>query len=535
MTETAATEGRIGRNAAYSFISQAWLIGLNFLSIPLILRYLGPDAFGVWITVSVVSGYFTILDFGFTRSVVKFTADHWTRGEMEEAESVIRSANLLFLVLGAVGGLAVAATGFALTRWVLHIPNQLQATASLAFGIAAVSFFVNVASTPLSAIPMAIQRFEYVSARLILTATLTTTGSVSLLIAGSGLVALLAYTAVVNAVVAIAFAVLVSERLLPGLDLRPRLNMADFVRLARFSAFKFVSNVSDQVVFQVDRLLVAVFLPIAAVTYYSVPAVIVQRILPFGGLVTNAAFPAMSGSAAIGDRDGARRIYLRSARMASLMILPVCLFCGLMAPAFLSVWIGRDMANHSARTLEVFAAASFVASLAGAPAMANEALGKPQLTAAFALLSAAINLTLNLIFIPLWGFEGAAWALLANGCLQVPVFVAVTNRGLGIPNRVWLRHALLEPAAAGLVASFVLIAVRLMTGELVAVIAGGGSFLAAYAFAAYGVALADPKRAAISTFLKEALRTCRSVPLLKSRSTTRIVPTAVAGGRTPDA
>ncbi len=502
--QTPRVRHSLGQNALLGIASQVWLLVLNVAATPVILHYLGPEAFGVWMTVNVVSAYFVILDFGLTRAVVKLLADSWALGKNSEAEAVFRSANALFLAFGLLGASAVAGGGRLLSTTALHLPEGMTSTATLAFSFAALSFLANMGSMAFSAVPMALQRFEYFIGRLSLSATLSTGGAVVLVFAGYGLVPMLALTAVVNLVLALGFGLLVSRRLIPGMRLRPAVSRPILKRLAAFSAFKFLSTLSDQAVFQLDRLMVGAYLPIAAVTYYSVPAVIVQRLLPFVGHVVNAAFPAVSAAAASGRKTEAVSLYLRSSRLALAGLLPLCLFGAVMAEPILAAWAGADVADKSALTLRVLLVAGLLAGLAGAGTMVNEAFGRPQRSAFFALISAALNVSLNLAFIPLWGYQGAAYAFFANMWLQVPVFIVVTNRSVDLPGGQWLRGVIAGPAAAATLASLVFVPALLVLDGLASLVVAGLAFYALYAAAAFVFVINDADRRRIIKIIRGA-------------------------------
>ncbi len=523
-----AGHDRVGRNVLFNFSGQIWLVGLAFVSTPAILRLLGTDAFGLWITVNVTAAYFTILDLGFTRATVKFISDCYAKGDAAGLEDVVRSSTLLFLAFGAVGALAVAAGGYVLSHDVLDLPIALRATAEWAFYLAAISFFINMASTPVTAIPMALQRFEFVTARIVVTSTATTVGAIVLLQLGFGLVAMLACSAIVNLVAALIFAGLV-RRMLPEVRFSPRLHWPMLRRLATFSGYKFVSNLSDQVVFQMDRLLVGMFLPIAAVAYYAMPALIIQRMLPMVGHVTNAAFPAMSGNAALGRADHGRALYVRMTRLVTICVLPVCVATGLLARPLLGVWAGEDVATHSALTLQVLAAAAFVAALAGPAATANEAVGRPWVTTVFAVVSAVLNLVLNLVLINTLGYAGAAWAFLINAAVQVPVFVWVTNRSLGVSHRAWFVESVARPGAAAGLAATVPLLVLLYTSGVMTLALGGCGFIVMYLAAAWVVVATRQERGSLIGLGKEVVQTCRKLPRSEFRTTMRRTLNATVG------
>jgi O-antigen/teichoic acid export membrane protein len=486
---------KIASNALFGSAAQVWITLLAIASTPVLLHGLGVEVFAIWMIVNVATGYFLILDFGLTRSTVKFLADHWSRDENVAAEAVLGTSLTLFAALALVGGAGVALAGYLLSTAVLDLDEALQDTATVAFALAGIAFFANMASAPLIAAAMARQRFDYLSARVVSIATVNSGGATAVVLAGFGLVEVLLLTTAGSVLIAATFAFSV-RRLLAPLRLRPGFDRAVLRPLASFSGWRFMSDLSGQVIFQLDRVLISAFLPIAAVVYYSLPSMIVQRLLTFVVHLSNAAFPALSSRFAAGQTDEARQLYLRSSRLASIGMLPLCAFCAVAAEPVLSAWAGNAAAANGASTLRILAVGGFVATLSGVPSALNEAMGRPSVTAAFALLSAALSLTLGVILIPAWGIEGAAFAFLLSSAFQVPLFTYVTNRRLGLSHLRWLRETLAQPLSAVLLPAALLgIAIETLADPAVAFV-GGPLFALAYGALAYRLALSDAERSA---------------------------------------
>ena len=127
-----------------------------------------------------------------------------------------------------------------------------------------------MAMEPLSAIPLALQRFDIYNRMNILGATLRNLGAVLVVMLGFFVRAVLLVYLIGSLVVLLVYANYAC-RLIPGLRLRPQLHWADLKQLLGFSVSVMVASVSALVVHRLDRVLVAYFLPIAAVAYYVVP------------------------------------------------------------------------------------------------------------------------------------------------------------------------------------------------------------------------------------------------------------------------
>jgi O-antigen/teichoic acid export membrane protein len=61
---SASIRDKIIRNTLYSIIGRIWTIIIGLLLIPYIVNIVGIERFGIWSLLSVLVGYFALLDIG---------------------------------------------------------------------------------------------------------------------------------------------------------------------------------------------------------------------------------------------------------------------------------------------------------------------------------------------------------------------------------------------------------------------------------------------------------------------------------------
>jgi O-antigen/teichoic acid export membrane protein len=88
---------------AASSIGAKGLAGvINLVSIPLTLHYLGPERFGLWMTIASLQTIFAFADFGLGNGVLNTVAEAYGRGDLPFAFQAIRSAFALQACVAAV-------------------------------------------------------------------------------------------------------------------------------------------------------------------------------------------------------------------------------------------------------------------------------------------------------------------------------------------------------------------------------------------------------------------------------------------------
>src|SRR5262245_16260511 len=96
------------------------------VTIPLLIRGLGLDRFGVLSLIWVVIGYFSLFDLGIGRALTKLVADKLGAHQDDQIPPLVWTSLLLMLLLGVVGAAITAAITPWLIRTALKIPSAIQ-------------------------------------------------------------------------------------------------------------------------------------------------------------------------------------------------------------------------------------------------------------------------------------------------------------------------------------------------------------------------------------------------------------------------
>src|SRR5579859_5474172 len=86
-------------------VGSSWFaLGVNilvgvFLS-PFILHRLGDAAFGIWVLIFSITGYYGLFDFGVRSSIVRYVSKYTATQDKEEVSSVINTAMFTYTCVG---------------------------------------------------------------------------------------------------------------------------------------------------------------------------------------------------------------------------------------------------------------------------------------------------------------------------------------------------------------------------------------------------------------------------------------------------
>lgn len=85
-------------NVSFKLVNQ--LIALFIL--PLFVKNLGAELYGIWVISGIVVGYLGMVDMGFTQGVMKYIAEAYAKKDFLKFNKVINTASVLFLLMGSV-------------------------------------------------------------------------------------------------------------------------------------------------------------------------------------------------------------------------------------------------------------------------------------------------------------------------------------------------------------------------------------------------------------------------------------------------
>src|SRR4051812_43944979 len=92
--------GRVAHNAGWNMASQIWLSVLNLVVIPIIIRRLGAEPYGVLTMLTVVTNYVWFMDLGLGQATVKYVAENSSRSDWATVRRVFWTSATGYVVLG---------------------------------------------------------------------------------------------------------------------------------------------------------------------------------------------------------------------------------------------------------------------------------------------------------------------------------------------------------------------------------------------------------------------------------------------------
>ncbi len=405
------TGRRLARNSLLNLAGNFAPMLVALVAVPLLLRGLGTERFGILSLGWAFIGYFGYLDLGLGRALTRLVSEQLARGDQEAIDRLIWTALRLILALGLCGWVIAHLLSPVVVHRALRISPVLQSEALWAFYIMAASVPAVVVTSGLRGVLEAYQRFDLVNAVRVPLGILNFAGPLAVLPFTRDLAAVLAVL-LVSRLAGMALHLALCFTVVPSLRRSMFTGNSALGPLMRTGGWFTVTNVVSPVMGAADRFLIGALISTAAVAYYAVPYELVVRLLVIPGAVAAAIFPAFAAGAGSPTR-AADGLYERGVKLIDLTLFPVSLVVAVFAGEWLRLWMGQDVASHSTLVLQVLTAGIFANGLAQVPFYLIQGAGRPSVAARLHLAELPIYLLLVWLLIARYGILGAAaaWAI----------------------------------------------------------------------------------------------------------------------------
>jgi O-antigen/teichoic acid export membrane protein len=446
------------RSTASNIIGQAVILGVGFLLAPFVLRKVGVSDYGLWILVSSLTGYASVLEFGISSAVIKYVAEYRTKGERAEMHALVSTALSLYTVLGMLAMLFSVAVALLLPQLINVAPGDQDKAVKLVL-LAGIGLGISIPATIIVGVLRGLQRFDLLNLLYIINTLLNAGATIAILLLGWGIVGVAAAAIPVTVLTQLPGLWLV-RRADPEMRIGWRGARRDLVRTVTSFSFKlFIGQVSRQLQSRTDELVIAGALPVAFVTPYSFGRRLGEIPNQFANQFVRTLMPLASGLHAESDWKRLRRMYLASSRLALAISVPVAGILTVLAPTFLTLWIGPAYAAYWPIVLVI--AASSVVGISQYPAGAIlQGMARHNILAVTALLNGLINLALSLILVRHLGLIGVALGTLAPTVLESLVIMPFSMRLLRVRGSDLAREAFMPALAPLLPAVAILYALQ---------------------------------------------------------------------------
>jgi O-antigen/teichoic acid export membrane protein len=448
---------RLARNSAYYALKSVVALAAMLLVTPYILTTIGKAQYGIWALAGVIISYAQLSDFGITESLVKYAAEYHANRDITALKRLVNTAFVILLILAVTLGSVVYLALPFIARDILNIPPVLQEEALFIFRMAVMIFLANMIIGIFTTLIVSSQQIGYTCSINIASSVVGVVGTFVFLSLGWGLRGLVATNAIVACFTGL-LNIYVAFRLFPELRFSfiTWVDRPMFKQIITFSWKVQTSNISQLMIFQIDRILLSRYLGLEAVAYYEVGSTIAFYAKTFLGVLFAPIIPAVSALQAKKEHAMITGLYNRSFKFMALLAVPFCLLVIALADPFIRMWMGPGF-GLSALTLQLLIPAYLFNVLTSPGTFILNGINRPDIAMRSALFAGAANLLLCFALVKTVGYYGLIIGITVSLLASAAYFIFMFHHVL--PDIEWsVYRALYKPFLFSIPAALLLYA-----------------------------------------------------------------------------
>jgi O-antigen/teichoic acid export membrane protein len=482
----------MARNTIWNAVGQISPLFIAAFAIPLLLKRLGVDRFGILTLAWALVGYFSLFDLGLGRALTKLVSERLAAGKQKELAGAVWSALLLMIAIGAVFSVAICSSTEWLARTLLKVPDRLHAETVAALYPLGLSVPIITVITGLRGVLEAQHRFAMVNSVRIIMGAFSFLGPLAAAFFSPSLFWVITVL-VLGRLISCMVYLYMCFGTTPSLKAAIRWDRTAVPELMSTGGWIMVSNLVSPLMSYADRFLITYLLSVSVVAYYTTPFEMVTKLWLVPTSISAVLFPAFAALAVI-DHQKLELTYARGVRACFVLLFPAVFLLVLFAPEGLRLWLGPVFAAKSTSVWRLLTVGVLINSLGQIPYALLQSVNRPDLPGKLHLAEVPVYLVAAAFAIHWYGLPGAAavWSLRLS--LESGILFALARRTL-------LPHALAPRFIAAVILGVSLLLLASVEARLAIKLLSGTVVLACYLGFTWRVALEDQERRHLRSWL----------------------------------
>ena len=359
------------RNIIANYVSQIYVTLIGIIMVPVYIKYMGAEAYGLVGFFTMLQAWFVLLDMGLTPTIARETARfHGGATDALSYRRLVRALEGVFLIVALAGGVALfVASGYIAREWLqasmLQV-TEVQAAIRLMAIIIAMRWMCGLYRGAISGA----ERLVWLGGFNSFVATLRFVGVLPLLLfVGTTPTVFFGFQLGI-AVLEFLGLLIHSYRLLPSTPQGQQLSW-DWKPLRPVLKFSLTIAFTSSVmvlVTQTDKLVLSKILPLVEYGYFTLAVVVAGGVTMINGPISAAIMPRMSKLEAEGDHESLINVYRKATQLVAIFAAAASVTVLFFAESLLWGWTGnRTLASHAAQILILYGIGNGVLAVAAFP------------------------------------------------------------------------------------------------------------------------------------------------------------------------
>lgn len=406
------------------------VLGVAF--IPLYLKFLGIEAYGLVGFFGTLQAVFGIMDVGLSttlnREMARLSA---LPDKVQEQRDLLRTLEIIYWLISLFIGIFVFVLAPLIAEhWVspMHLSTEAVKDAVQLMGLVmALQFPFSFYQGGL----MGLQRQVLVNTIFVITGTLRGVGAVLVLwLISPSIKAFLVWQIFASAVATLA-CVFFLWRSLPFSEIRPKFDKALLLGVQGFAVSVSVNSIVGVLLTQLDKVILSKMLSLEMFGYYTLAATVASFLWAIIIPVNSALFPKFTELVELRDNIHLIDLYHRSCQFMAVLLLPTALVVAFFSWDVMVLWTQSPVtAENTYMIVTLLMIGTTLNGLFSVPAYLQCAAGWPQLVMYTNIILAVVLVPAIIFMASHYGAIGAASVWVALNCAYLLFTVPIMHRRL---------------------------------------------------------------------------------------------------------
>lgn len=419
-------------NILASYVSQMYLVIISIAILPIYMKYMGAEAYGLVGFFAMLQGLFSLLDFGLTPTISRQTAQYNAGAETALGfRQLFRSLSLIFTGIACIGGgLLFYFNHYIAEHW-LKLENLAMSDVLFSLQIMAVCVALRWMTGLYRGVISGFERIVWLSVNNIVIATLRFLGVLLYMhYFGFTIQSFFVFQLIV-AMLEFLLLLLKAHILLPkirsfeqiGWSLKPIKPLLGFALTIAFTSSIWV------VLTQLDKFILSGILPLSEYGYFTLAVLVASGVLQIGAPISSAILPRMARLQGENKYEEVRQVYLNSTQFIAVIVVTAGIVLAALAKPVLYVWTGDILlAEKASPILQLYVLGNAILTLGAFPYYLQYAKGNLRLHFIGNIITAILLIPAIIWAAQNYGAIGAGWAWLLIQSIYLLFWVSYVHK-----------------------------------------------------------------------------------------------------------
>lgn len=401
-------------NILASYVSQIYLVIISIAILPIYMKYMGAEAYGLVGFFAMLQGLFSLLDFGLTPTISRQTAQYNAGAESALGfRQLFRSLSVIFFGIACLGGgLLFYFNHYIAEHW-LKLENLAMSDVLFCLQTMAICVALRWMTGLYRGVISGFERIVWLSVSNIVIATLRFPGVLLYMYYFGFTIKSFFIFQLIVAVLEFVILALKANILLPklnsskiiGWSLQPVKPLLSFALTIAFTSSIWV------LLTQLDKFVLSGILPLSEYGYFTLAVLVAGGILQIGTPISSAIMPRMARLQGERKYYELKVVYVGATEFVAVVVVTAGIILAALAQPVLYVWTGDAvLAQKAAPILQLYALGNAILTLGAFPYYLQYAKGNLRLHFIGNLITAILLIPVIIWAAKNYGAIGAGWA-----------------------------------------------------------------------------------------------------------------------------